>query len=1260
MISWLKRFSIVLFVFFLYSTSFALYSPNQKSSAFAYHPQRLLIKFQPQFKSLKIEKINGQITTGIAELDQLHQKYSVLSQKKLFNPSGLAKKNNLLKPTLDSVSQLDLSNWYIVEFPVGTNLQQSKQEYQKLNQVQYAEFDYRLELFGVPNDSLFDKQWNLHNTGQPYWGILQVDGSFNDSLILKSGAPDADIDAWEAFQRSFQKVTPVIGLLDTGVDSLHPDLQANLWNNSDEIPNNGIDDDHNGFVDDSWGWDFSGDDSLAIIEDNNPTDHFGHGTHLAGIMGAERDNAIGISGVALDCKILPLKIFPNLFYSVASRGIFYAVQNGADIINMSWGGIFPSKLLEEAVQYANSQGVVLVASSGNIDTNQNLILYPASYDEVISVGATNSSDQRSYFSNFGAFLDVVAPGEEILSLRASGTDMYETENEPGVHILAEKYYIADGTSMAAPHVAAIAASLVAASSGLTNQKIKEIIQNSADDLIDPNGVGDSLAGWDQFSGFGRVNLNTALNYISGFLAQITFPQNYAIVSGEIQIIGTASGDSFQTYQLEYGQGLNPQSWNAIDSSNSTVSEDTLGAWNTVGLDGIYSLRLKLTENIFYKIAVLVSNSNIAQITSPLDYDTINTQLEIKGSALAPNFSSYKLEYAAFPDTSFWRLILSSTKPVWDSILGFWTTANISNGLYYIRLTLQTDSTSLTDQTLVYVSNNFLAGWPQQLNAPGSIVPAVEDLDGDGMDEIIVGTSRGVYVYSSDGNIFPGWPQDTSQDFRSACAVADLNSDGRKEVVISSNRALHVYQFDGTRYERWPNLFESGWEFWAYPTPIVADFDSVAFGPKDSLNILLVNHLGNTYAWNYDGASWLNGKQGLWRENPWDLKEPPNWGALIPLIIADLDRDGENEVCLGLGSDILLGGVFIYNYLGRLLYQPSIGNQLSLVSGMAASDVDRDGELEIVAVGADENDEIGVWVINKDGTPASGWPQKLGLSTCCWISGYPALGDLNNDGKLEIVITVFSLDEARVYAWQEDGTPLTALNSPWLAKVEGTLGNPILADVDGDGYVDILARGGWIIPGTGPERIFAWKYTGELLNNWPLHTPASINSVSSSPFTPVIKDINHNGKLDIILVSDDQSLVIWELPTDYDSSLVPWGTFMQNSQRRGILPRFTTDVKTQPRPTIPLNFELNQNYPNPFNSNTAIQYSLPRTSKVMLSVYNILGQKVKTLVDDRQVKGYKTVNWDGTNEAGEKVASGIYFYTLQTEAFSQTKKMVLLK
>lgn len=1248
-----KAFSILFLLLFAHSSS-AFYSPPKKEEPVTHHPQRLIVKLKPEFKDLKLEKVDNQITTGLAEFDRLNQTFSVLSQKKLFHSEITLRKNNLSKPSLNSNLISDLSGWYILEFPEKVNLLQAQRDYQELSQVQYVELDHKLELFEATSDSLFSHQWNLNNTGQAYWGIFSVVGDSNDLLVMKNGAFDADVDALEAFQRNLQKVIPLVGVLDTGGDTLHPDLKANLWTNPDEIPDNGSDDDHNGYVDDLWGWDFSGDDSLSIIEDNDPADFFGHGTHVSGIIGAVRDNGLGISGVGLESKILPVKIFPNIFYSVAAQGIIYAVQNGVDVINMSWGGIFPSKLLEEAIQYAYNEGVVLVASSGNIDTDQPIIIYPAVYEEVISVGASNSSDRRTDFSNYGSFLDVVAPGEDVLSLRAYGTDMYASGYEPDVHIVSENYYLADGTSMAAPHVAAVAASLVSASSGISNQKIREIIQNSADDLLDPNEVGGFLPGWDQFSGFGRVNLNRALNFITGYLAQITYPQNFSLISGEIQIKGTAAGDSFQNYQLEYGAGLNPSSWSLISSSTSSIFEDTLGTWNSSGLTGIYSLRLKLSENIFHKIVVLVANSQIADLTFPLDNDSINTQVEIKGTALSPNFSSYKLEYAPFSNPTLWQLISSSTRPVWDSVLGFWSTANISNGLYFLRLTMRTDSDTVSDQTLVYVNNYFLAGWPKKLEAPGSISPAVEDLDGDGEDEIIVGTRRGVYVYKADGTIAPGWPQDTNQDFRSACAVADLDSDGKKEVIISSDKALHVYQYDGSNFKSWPKNFPSGWEFWAYPTPIIADFDS-----NGVLNVLLVNPLGDIYAWLNDGSAWF-GHQGWLTSNPWGLEEPPNWGTLIPLIIADLDKDGENEICLGVCSNVLLGGVFVYNNKGLLLTRPPLVTQLSLVTGMAATDLDRDGELEVIAVGADANNNVGVWVVNKDGTVVPGWPQKLNLSSDGWISGYPALGDLNSDGIIEVVITLFSIDQARVYVWQEDGTPVTSSGNLWLAKTDGTLGNPVLADVDGDGYVDVVARGGWIFPGSGPELIYAWKYTGELVENWPFYTPASIREVSSSPFTPVIKDLNHNGKLDIVLVSDDQGLVIWELPTAYDSSLVPWGTFLQNSQRRGILPRFTTDVKPHPRPNIPVTFELNQNYPNPFNNNTTIRYSVPKTSQVQLVIYNILGQKVKTLVDGLQPKGYKTVTWDGTNQSGEKVASGIYFYTLQTDSFSHTKKMVLLK
>lgn len=231
----------------------------------------------------------------------------------------------------------------------------------------------------------------------------------------------------------------VVAVTDTGVDYTHPDLAQNIWVNADEIPDNGIDDDGNGYIDDRHGID-------TYHNDSDPMDDHGHGTHCAGTIGGKGDNQLGVAGVNWNVSIMPLK-----FLGAGGGGstldaitlIDYAVNNGADVINASWGGYFASQALKEAIMRARDAGVIFVAAAGNsASNNDGRPHYPSNYalSNVISVAATDENDNLTYFSNYGpTTVHVAAPGMSILSTYPGGS-----------------YRFLSGTSMAAPHVAGLA------------------------------------------------------------------------------------------------------------------------------------------------------------------------------------------------------------------------------------------------------------------------------------------------------------------------------------------------------------------------------------------------------------------------------------------------------------------------------------------------------------------------------------------------------------------------------------------------------------------------------------------------------------------------------------------------------------------------------------------------------------------------------------------------------------------------------------
>ena len=284
------------------------------------------------------------------------------------------------------------------------------------------------------------------------------------------------IGAPEAWAAGYTGDGIIVAVLDTGVDVTHVELDDNLWVNVGEIPNNGIDDDGNGYIDDINGWDF-------VNNDNSLEDLDGHGTHVAGTVSAE-NNGIGIVGAAFDAKIMPVKILPGTddggSYFNLALGIYYAVDNGAHVINMSLGGGYvPPQVIRDAIKYANDNGVICVMAAGNdFDANPDEATSPQAPGNYASeygivVGATNESVDMTTFSNrAGQPVDWDDDGKkELLYVTASGKSIWSTLPNDA---LGTK----NGTSMAAPLVAAACAILLQADPTLTPDQIRVLLANN--------------------------------------------------------------------------------------------------------------------------------------------------------------------------------------------------------------------------------------------------------------------------------------------------------------------------------------------------------------------------------------------------------------------------------------------------------------------------------------------------------------------------------------------------------------------------------------------------------------------------------------------------------------------------------------------------------------------------------------------------------------------------------------------------------------
>ena len=345
-----------------------------------------------------------------------------------------------------------------VKLPKGMKVKDAIKSLKEDPMVEYVEPNYLIYLDYTPNDPRFGDQWALHNTG------------------ATGGAVDADIDAVEAWDIQKGNDSVTIAITDTGIEYDHEDLHSNIWINGGEVPGDGIDNDANGYIDDIHGYDF-------INNDSDPRDDHDHGTHVAGIIGAITDNNYGIAGVNFHTKMMALKFMNPITCGTfkcgasgssadAAQAIIYAADNKAMVINASWGSSQASNILENAIAYADSLGVLFVAAAGNDGTdNDSIPHFPSNYGappynlrNVIAVASTDHNDDMSGFSNFGKVsVHLGAPGEDILST-----------------VTDQDFKSMSGTSMAAPHVAGVAGLVWAEFPYLTHYNVKDCILDNVD------------------------------------------------------------------------------------------------------------------------------------------------------------------------------------------------------------------------------------------------------------------------------------------------------------------------------------------------------------------------------------------------------------------------------------------------------------------------------------------------------------------------------------------------------------------------------------------------------------------------------------------------------------------------------------------------------------------------------------------------------------------------------------------------------------
>ena len=369
--------------------------------------------------------------------------------------------------------------WQVVEVKPGRNFT-AQEAYGHEPSIERADLDHARKVASTPNDPYWPYEWHM-----------------------------VDITADQAWNTEKGDPSVVVAVMDTGLDHTHPDLSPNAWTNPGETPGNGIDDDGNGYVDDVYGWDFA-------YGDNDPNDNYGHGTACAGIVAAAQDNSIGMSGVAPNCKLVGIKAANDsgYFYDSANVPAFlYIADMGFNVVSMSFFADQVTPAERDAVDYCWSKNVVLVAAAGN-DTRV-MPYYPGAYEHVISVAATDGADNRTWFSNYGSWVDVAAPGVSLVATVPGGG--YTTGFA--------------GTSGATPHVAGLAALLFSAKPGATNAEVRAALEDTAHATFDAN-LG-------EYTNYGRIDCKAAVDRILGVTSGSVAPRLLfaSPVGGDLKLLG---------------------------------------------------------------------------------------------------------------------------------------------------------------------------------------------------------------------------------------------------------------------------------------------------------------------------------------------------------------------------------------------------------------------------------------------------------------------------------------------------------------------------------------------------------------------------------------------------------------------------------------------------------------------------------------------------------------------------------------------------
>lgn len=1230
---------------FLLLMTVAGFAINQQD----YIPGQLIVKFRPK---------SGMSSQGkVTALAAVSQKYGVSAIQPVFTAA---------KSPAD-----ERDNFFLLNFSEATDIFELAAVMSTENDIEYAQPNYLHRLSAVPNDPLLSRQDYL---GQ--------------------------IEAFAAWDYSQGSENVIIAIIDTGVDYMHEDLVNNIWRNRNEILD-GLDNDGNGYVDDIRGWDFvrnvsgaaPGED--AKEPDNDPMDFQGHGTNVAGFASASANNAIGIAGLGWSCKIMPLRAGykgsdGNGYLTTISviEAIYYAADNGANVINASFGSIWDDYAERDAFLYAYMQGVVIVKAAGN--EKSDIPHSPGREDWILSVAAVNSSDRKSAFSNFGPWIKVSAPGSSV----------YTTSRN-------NRYGSVSGTSCAAPIVAGVAGLLKAARPDWSPAQILMHIVDTADNIDAVN------AGYEGKLGKkGRANAHAAL--------RLPFASEPEFLITRISVEDLLSGNGDQ--RMNIGETCDlllriSNRWNDATNVTATISSDDP------------SIEIIKNSAFFAVIPGISSLQNYAE--------NVNQYFTIKVSNSAfPHNVKFQMNLSAdggFQQTVEFQVAIESRVLLVDDDDGqlnveeYYISALDSIGMPY----------DIWDRSTQGRLSSRLRNYDIVIWSCESALPTLDEKDRDDLQSYLR-SNKNLFIAGQNIAWDLAAPQ-SAEDAQVRNYYNQRNQSNGKSQVFYENYLQAEFVNDASSYTKVIGVstdpIGKGLDFPVFEPKRNAEEQSrdvidktsnstpVFIYPDGQIAAVRSERLGKVVHFAFGGYEAIADESARLTV----MQRILAYFSGIILDVQDLVYVADQVDDFVVNATVA-GEKPAYVHL---YWRTTDQSQYTVLEMTAAADTLYQGIIPLPPYGAVL--EYAVQAVAESGLYSPVKVKRLAIKKAAPLvmAGTAKRASLTRRPYITMQVshtTPLDTTSAKVLFW----TSRTAVDSLSLVPYgDGRFGGEILGDFRlGDSLYYQFAINDKTNPpvrGVSPvyQMILSYEDFESGLDDWETQEGgwglddsrkrSGAFSLSESPNSDYPPNANLTATLKKGLNLADvtqATLVVWMMyafqPGDIgyvEASNDGGATWIQLDQpvsgaigvfeeaRYGLNDftgpgnesvllrfRFTSDAANSgpgwfiddisivpfysevqtAQESIPSEFVLYKNYPNPFNASTIIRYALPRNADVQLSIYNTMGQKVTMLVNEPMEAGIHTVTWNGMDSSGNVLPSGLYFYQIQAGDDSAVAKLMMIK